>query len=191
MSISLRQFVPCSVRTLALSAAIIFCGYGTFHMQYANAAGNTGDRGPFPTGLWYAASDAGFPQGFAFTVIHADGTFSYSSVAETGGSAVFPGEYTPLNGLWTRKGKRLELRGYAIQQTEMGTSGVSQFAIVRGVFVFDIDGANESFGVADYDFLPCTSETDCPNPDENPLVIGEGVTGGLPVYFRRISRRDF
>jgi hypothetical protein len=154
MNISLRQLVRCSVRSLALSAAIIFCGYGTVHMQYANAAGKTGDRGPFPTGLWYAASDAGIQQGFAFTVIHADGTFAYSSVAET--------------------------------------PGVSLFAIVRGVFVFDIDGANEIFGVADYDFLPCASETDCPNPDENPLVIGEGVTGGgLPVYFRRISRQDF
>jgi hypothetical protein len=192
MNISLRQLVRCSVRSLALSAAIIFCGYGTVHMQYANAAGKTGDRGPFPTGLWYAASDAGIQQGFAFTVIHADGTFAYSSVAETGGSAVFPGEFTPLNGLWTREGNRLVLRGFTIQETETGTPGVSLFAIVRGVFVFDIDGANEIFGVADYDFLPCASETDCPNPDENPLVIGEGVTGGgLPVYFRRISRQDF
>jgi hypothetical protein len=189
MNISIRQLVRCSVRSLVLSASIVLCGYATFHMQYANAAGNTGDRGPFPTGLWYAASDAGIPQGFAFTVFHADGTFAYSSVAETGGSAVFPGEYTPLNGLWTRKGDRLVLRGFTIQETK--TAGVSLFAIVRGVFIFDIDGANEIFGVADYDFLPCASEQNCPNPDENPLVIGEGVTGGVPVYFRRISRQDF
>jgi hypothetical protein len=191
MNICLRYLGRRTMRSLALSAAIIFCGFAIFHMQYANASGKTGDRGPFPTGLWYAASDAGIPQGFAFTVIHADGTFAYSSVAETGGSAVLPGEYTPLNGLWTRKGNRLVLRGFTIQETETGTPGVSLFAIVRGVFVFDIDGANEIFGVADYDFLPCASENNCPNPDENPLVIGEGVTGGLPIYFRRISRQDF
>jgi hypothetical protein len=173
---------------LALLAALILSGLATFHVEDARAADDTGDRGPFPTGLWYAASDVGIPQGFAFTTIHADGTFIYSSVAETGGSNLFPGEYTPLQGLWTREGNTLVLRGFSILETE--TPGGSWFAIVRGVFVFEIDGKNEIFGVADYDFLPCASELNCPNPDENPLVIGEGVTGGLPVYFRRISRQE-
>ena len=174
---------------LALSAAFVFCGVLSVQIPDANAAGSEADSGPFPTGLWYAASDAGIPQGFAFTAIHADGTFTYDSVAETGGSVILPGEFTPLHGLWTRKGDRLVLRGFTIQETE--TPGGSLFAIVRGVFIFEVDGADELFGVGDFDFLPCASEQNCPNPDENPLVIGEGVTGGLPVYFRRISRREF
>ena len=174
---------------LALSAAVVFFGVAAAPVPDANAAGSEGDRGPFPTGLWYSASDAGIPQGFAFTVIHADGTFTYDSVAETGGSIFLPGEFTPLHGLWTREGDRLVLRGFTIQETE--TPGGSLFAIVRAVFILETGGPNEVFGVADFDFLPCASEQNCPNPENNPLVIGEGATGGLPVYFRRISRQDF
>jgi hypothetical protein len=174
---------------LALLAALLISGLEIVHVEEAKAADDTGDRGPFPTGLWYAASDAGIPQGFSFITFHADGTFIFSSVAETGGSMVLPGEYTPLQGLWTRAGNQLVLRGFSIQET--GTPGNSRFAISRGIFVFEIDGKHEIFGVADYDFLPCASELNCPNPDENPLVIGKGVTGGLPVFYRRISRRDF
>ena len=170
---------------LALAAALLIGGLRPLHAQNARGA----DRGPFPTGLWYAPSDAGIPQQFSFTAMHADGTFTYNSVAETGGSQLLPGEYTSLNGLWTREGDRLVLRGFSIQETE--TPAGSLFAVVRGVWSFEVDGRNELFGMADYDFLPCASEVNCPNPDENPLVIGEGVTGGLPVVLRRMSRRDF
>jgi hypothetical protein len=170
---------------LAAAAALLVGGLTPLHAQDARGA----DRGPFPTGLWYSPSDAGVPQGFSFTAIHADGTFNFNSVFETGGSQVFPGEYTSLNGLWTREGDRLVLRGFSIQETE--TPAGSLFAISRVVWSFEVDGRNELFGMADADFLPCASEVNCPNPDENPLVIGEGVTGGLPVVFRRMSRQDF
>ena len=170
---------------LVLAAALLIGGLTPLHAQGARGA----DRGPFPTGLWYAPSDAGIPQGFAFIAMHSDGTFNFNSVAETGGSQVFPGEYTSLNGLWTREGDRLVLRGYSIQETE--TPNGSLFAIVRVTWSFEVDGRNELYGVADGDFLPCASEANCPNPDENPLVIGEGDFGALPVVFRRMSRRDF
>jgi hypothetical protein len=170
---------------LALAAALLVGGLTPLHAQEARGA----DRGPFPTGLWYAPSDAGIPQVFSFIAMHADGTFNYSSVAETGGSQVFLGEYTPVYGLWTREGDRLVLRGFSIEETE--TPAGSLFAIVRGVWSFEIDGRNELFGMADYDLLPCASEVNCPNPDENPLIIGEGITGGLPTVLRRIARRDF
>jgi hypothetical protein len=55
----------------------------------------------------------------------------------------------------------------------------------------DIENQNELFGVADFDILECDGEQDCPNPDENPLVVGEGALGGVPAYLRRISRQGF
>jgi hypothetical protein len=178
-----------SASVLALSAAVILCGVAGLYSPPADAAGGKGDRGPFPTGLWYAASDAGIPQIFAFVSAHADGTFTYSSVVETGGSAFFAGEFTPAQGLWSREGNQVVFRAFSIQRTEWAGSNV--YGILRFIFVMDVESRNELFGVADFDFLPCNGEQDCPNPDDDPLVVGEGDTGGVPVYLRRVSRRDF
>ena len=190
MTHHLRPFVLSFVLTLTLSAGLLLGGTQPTQAQDARTAGQAaGDRGPFPTGLWYAASDAGFPQIFAFVAVHSDGTFVFDSTAETGGVPDFPGEYTPAHGLWSRENGVFMLRAFGIQELE--TPGGSLFAIVRLTFALQAVGHDELVGMGDVDFLPCAGERDCPNPNENPLVIGEGVTGGVPYLLRRIARRDF
>jgi hypothetical protein len=189
MEFNVRQVVLSFTLTLALGAGLLLVGHQAQAQDAQSAGQAAGDRGPIPTGLWYGASDAGFPQLFAFLVVHSDGTFTYDSTAETGGVADFPGEYTPLHGLWAREHGLFVLRGFAIQETE--TPAGSFFAVVRLTFALEAVGDGELLGTGDVDFLPCGDERNCPNPDENPLVIGEGVTGGVPILFRRIARRDF
>ena len=187
MNSSLNRFSLNLNGCLSLALASVVLSGGLMSAD-VHGAGANGDRGPLPTGLWYSASDAGFPQVMSFVSINADGTFTFNSTAETGGSSVFPGEYTSLQGLWTRKGDRIELRGFTIQELE--TPAGSEFNIVRAAFSLEVDGRSELFGLSDYDSLSCPNEFACPNPDENPLVIGEGFTGGLPIYYRRISIRE-
>jgi hypothetical protein len=187
---NVRQVTLSLALALTASAGLLLGGVQSAHAQGANGAGQAqGDRGPFPTGVWYAASDTGFPQLFAFLAVHSDGTFTYDSTAETGGVADFPGEYTPLHGLWARENGLMVLRGFAIQETE--TPAGSFFAVVRLTMALEAVGDNELLGTGDVDFLPCGDERNCPNPDDSPLVIGEGVTGGVPLQFRRISRSGF
>ena len=81
------------------------------------------------------------------------------------------------------------LRGFEIQ--EMEPAEASLFAVARLIMAFEAVGDNELLGIGDVDSLPCGDERNCPNPDENPLATGEGVTGGMPLSFRCISRRDF
>ena len=81
------------------------------------------------------------------------------------------------------------LRGFEIR--EMGAPGGSLFAVARLIMAFEAVGGNELLGIGDVDSLPCSNGRNCPNPDENPLATGKGVTGSMPLSFRCISRRDF
>lgn len=155
------------------------------HSQVARA--EIADRGPFPTGIWYSPSDTAVPQLFSFVAIHADGTFTLSGTDETGGNPAIPGEFTPIVGLWSRgAGGVFRFRGFAIRELE--TPAGSELAVTRLVLELGKLGHDDLAGAFDIDFLPCAGPFECPDPDADPLRIGEGVTGGLPFELRRIAR---